>query len=105
MPLTLPERYLAFARDEAAGRSALYEAFSTGVACDADLLSLLSALPAAKQQPNLLFAAVKHAFGVQPDWPAFRATVLGHWHEIRVTMMARSTQTTRLRAVRRCCPR
>jgi hypothetical protein len=93
MPLTLPERYLAFARDEAAGRSTLYEAFSTGVAYDADLLSLLSALPVAKQQPNLLFAAVKHTFGVQPDWPAFRASVLRHWHEIRATMMARSTQT------------
>jgi hypothetical protein len=93
MPLTLPERYLVFARDEAAGRSALYEALSIGVAHDADLLSLLSALPVAKQQPNLLFAAVKHAFGVQPDWPAFRATAFRHWSEISATMMARSTQT------------
>jgi hypothetical protein len=89
----LPERYLAFARNEAAGRSALYEEFSIGIARDADVLSLLSALPAAKQQPNLLFAAVKHAFGAQPDWPAFRATVLRHWNEISITMMARSTQT------------
>ena len=93
MPPTLPERYLAFARDEAAGRSALYEALSIGVAHDADLLSLLSALPVAKQQPNLLFAAVKHAFGVQPDWPAFRATALRHWNEVVATMLARSTQT------------
>jgi hypothetical protein len=90
---TLPERYLTFARDEAAGRSALYEAFATGVAHDARLLSHLSALPAAKQQPNLLFAAVKHVFGVQPDWPAFRATALAHWNEVSATMLARSTQT------------
>jgi hypothetical protein len=93
MPLTLPERYLAFARDEAAGRSALYEAFSIGIAHDAELLSLLAALPVAKQQPNLLFAAVKHAFGVQPDWPTFRATALRHWSEVSTTMLARSTQT------------
>ena len=93
MRQTLPERYLAFARNEAAGRSALYEEFSIGVAHDVDMLSLLSGLPAVKQQPNLLFAAVKHAFGVQPDWPAFRATVLRHWHQISTTMMARSTQT------------
>jgi len=93
MPLTLPERYLAFARNEAAGRSALYEAFSIGVARDAGLLSLLAALPVAKQQPNLLFAAVKHAFGVQPDWPSFRAIALGHWSEVSTTMLARSTQT------------
>jgi hypothetical protein len=93
MGQTLPERYLAFARDEAADRSPLYEAFSLGAAGDADVLTLLSTLPAAKQQPNLLFAAVKHGFGVQPDWPAFRATVLRNWDTIRTTMLARSTQT------------
>jgi hypothetical protein len=87
------ERYLAFARDEAAGRSPLYEAFSTRIAHDSDVLALLSALPTAKQQPNLLFAAVKHEFGVQPDWAAFRTTVLRHWSKISATMMARSTQT------------
>jgi hypothetical protein len=87
------ERYLAFARDEAAGRSPLYEAFSIGVANDADVLALLAALPTSKQQPNLLLAAVKHGFGVQPDWAAFRATVLKHWSEISATMLARSTQT------------
>jgi hypothetical protein len=93
MRQTLPERYLAFARDEAAGRSPLYEAFSIGVAGDADMLTQLAALPAAKQQPNLLFAAVKHGFGVQPDWAAFRATVLREWDTISQTMLARSTQT------------
>src|SRR5262245_35149897 len=93
MSLTLPERYLAFARDEAEGRSALYEAFSVGVAHDAEMLALLSALPVAKQQPNLLFAAVKYALGVQPDWPSFRAAALRRWNEVRSTMMARSTQT------------
>ena len=87
------ERYLAFARDEAAGRSPLYEEFALGVARDTEVLSLLAALPTPKQQPNLLLAAVKHGFGVQPDWPTFRATVLKHWSEISATMMARSTQT------------
>jgi hypothetical protein len=87
------ERYLAFARDEAAGRSPLYEEFALGVARDTDVLALLAALPTPKQQPNLLLAAVKHEFGVQPDWPTFRATVLKHWREISATMMARSTQT------------
>jgi len=89
----LADRYRAFARDEAAGRSPLYEAFSIGVASDADLLALLAALPTVKQQPNLLFASVKHGFGVQPDFAAFRAMVLGHWSEISATMLARSTQT------------
>jgi hypothetical protein len=93
MRQSLPERYLAFARDEAAGRSPLYEAFSIGVAGDAGVLTQLAALPPAKQQPNLLFAAVKHGFGAQPDWSAFRATVLREWDAISKTMLARSTQT------------
>jgi hypothetical protein len=93
MPPTLAERYLAFARDEAAGRSALYEQFSTGVANDAELLSRLAALPVARQQPNLLLGAVKFAFGAQPDWPSFRAVTLQHWNDVRSIMLARSTQT------------
>src|SRR5262245_46541067 len=93
MPPALAERYLAFARDEAAGRSALYEAFSLGVGEDAEMLSLLAELPVAKQQPNLLLGAVKFALGVQPDWPTFRATTLRHWSDVRAIMLARSTQT------------
>jgi hypothetical protein len=93
MSPTLAERYRTFARDEAAGRSPLYEAFSLGVAADAELQSLLAELPAAKQQPNLLLGAVKVAFGVQPDWPSFRSTALQRWSEIRSLMLARSTQT------------
>ena len=93
------ERYLAFARDEAAGRSPLYKQLALGVARDTEVLSLLAALPTPKQQPNLLFAAVKHEFGVQPDWPTFRATVLKHWSEISAKMMARSTHIASFRCM------
>jgi Uncharacterized protein conserved in bacteria (DUF2332) len=50
--------YLAFTEREAHGRSALFETLARGVAADSVALSFLAELPRAKQQPNLLFAAV-----------------------------------------------
>src|ERR671914_22236 len=44
MHQSLAARYLTFARDEAAGRSPLYETFSRGVAGDDDVLPLLALL-------------------------------------------------------------
>jgi hypothetical protein len=93
MSAALAERYFNFARDEAAGRSALYEQFSVGIADDAEILARLVELPVARQQPNLLLGAVKFAFGVQPDWSSFRSVTLQRWSEIRAIMLARSTQT------------
>ncbi len=55
--------YLAFAEREAHGRSALYETLARGVARDSVALSFLAELPRAKQQPNLLFAALRYLYG------------------------------------------
>jgi Uncharacterized protein conserved in bacteria (DUF2332) len=46
-----------------------------------------------KQQPNLLFAAVKYLYGTPGNWSNFRRLLLGHGDEIRATIMARTTQT------------
>src|SRR5216683_4383352 len=56
-------------------------------------LSFLADFPRAKQQPNLLFAAMKYLYGTPGDWGNFRRLLLEHGDEIRATMMARSTQT------------
>jgi hypothetical protein len=85
--------YLAFAESEAHGRSALYETLAWGVAGDSISLSFLAEFPPAKQQPNLLFAAVKYLYGTPRDWSNFQGLLLEHGDEIRATMMARSTQT------------
>lgn len=85
--------YLAFAKREAHGRSALYETLARGVARDSVALSFLAELPRAKQQPNLLFAAVRYLYGTSRDWGDFRRLLLEHRGEISATMMARSTQT------------
>ncbi len=87
------ERYRRFARMEARGRSPLYEQLATGVAEDADVLAVLARVPPAKQQPNLLFAAVSFLGGVQPDYPAFRAFVLDHADAVASVLRARRTQT------------
>ena len=53
---SISENYLAFAR-EARGRSRPYEILAAQVAGDPPVLAFLAALPPAKRQPNLLFAA------------------------------------------------
>jgi hypothetical protein len=87
------ERYRRFADREARGRSPLYERFALGVAGDRQLVNLLERLPVAKQQPNLLFAAVLYLGGRQPHYGAFRAFVLDHADQVVATVMARQTQT------------
>lgn len=86
-------RYRRFAAAEAHGHSALYEAFATGVAGDAALLSFLAELPAEKQQPNLLFAAARLACGPAVSFADFRQLVLDHGDVVRAVMLRRRTQT------------
>ena len=86
-------RFRRFAEVEARGRSPLYEACALGVAGDASALAFLAALPEGKQQPNLLFAALRHVCGTPGDWPTFRAMLRDKAPAIRATMLARRTQT------------
>lgn len=90
--MPVAERYRRFA-EEARGRSPGYERLALGVAGDRGLLELLERLPPAKQQPNLLFAAVQYLAGPQPDLDAFRRFVLGHADQVLATMAAHRTQT------------
>ena len=90
--MPVAERYRRFA-EEARGRSPLYERLALGVAGDRGLLELLERLPPAKQQPNLLFAAVQYLAGPQPDLDAFRSFVLDHADQVLATMAAHRTQT------------
>jgi len=85
--------YLTFAEREAHERSPLYEELARGVAGEPAALSFLGELPPPKQQPNLLFAAVKYLYGTPRDWHHFWCLLREHVDEIRALMMARSTQT------------
>jgi hypothetical protein len=90
---TTAEEYRSFATMEAQGKSPLYQQLALGVAGDRDLIGLLSGLPPAKRQPNLLFAAVRHVGGTPADFPQFRRCVLDNRDAVVATILARRTQT------------
>jgi hypothetical protein len=86
------ENYRAFAV-EARGRSPRYEELALAVAGDARLIEFLTALPAAKRQPNLLFAAARYLLGEPPDPAALRTLARDRGGDLAGTMLARRTQT------------
>lgn len=86
-------RYLNFAEHEAKGVSPLYEELARFVAGSEALLRYISSLPRAKQQPNLVFAAVRHLYGTPRDWRHFADLIERHAEPVRALVLARSTQT------------
>jgi len=89
----LRERYISFAENEAKGVSPLYEQLARGVAASDALLRFISSLPTAKQQPNLVFAAVRRLYGTPEDAEHLADLVARHPEPIRALILARSTQT------------
>lgn len=53
------ERYGRFAREEAPGRSALYEEWAGGISADAGTAAILARIPATRRQPPLVFAVTR----------------------------------------------
>jgi hypothetical protein len=85
-------RYLGFAA-EARGRSPQYEELAIAVAGDSLTLRFLGSLPAAKRQPNLLFAAATYLLGEAPELRALRRLINDRGGELAHTIMTRRTQT------------
>jgi hypothetical protein len=86
-------RYADFAALEAGGVSGAYERLSFAVSRDAELLTLLDGLPAAKRQPNLLFGVVRLLGGPVERPSAFRDYVVANWSAITAELRRRATQT------------
>jgi hypothetical protein len=86
------DNYRAFAA-EAHGRSPQYEELADAVAEDPLILGFLDTLPAAKRQPNLLFAAARYLLGAPADITALRNLVPVRGDELAAVMRARRTQT------------
>ena len=93
LSLSIGENYLAFSRQEARGRSRAYEALAAEVAGDPAVLTFLAALPPAKRQPNLLFAAARYLLERPADIGSLRALVAGRGPELAAVIQARRTQT------------
>lgn len=89
----LAARYRRFAEQEAHGHSPLYEAWAQGVAEDPKLLRILAELPVSKQQPNLLFAAMRVVCGTPRNWADFRKKFFAQTKDVVALIAARVTQT------------
>jgi hypothetical protein len=85
--------YRVFARLEARGRSPAYEALAAAVGADTGIVSFIASLPAAKHQPNLLFAAARYLLGVPAAIGSLRDLVRERGAELTDVMLARGTQT------------
>jgi hypothetical protein len=86
------QNYRDFAAD-ARGRSPQYEELALAVAGQPEILAFLDTLPAAKRQPNLLFAAACYLLGGPADPAALRKLVGERGGELAAIMRSRRTQT------------
>jgi hypothetical protein len=86
-------RYRNFAENEAKNVSPLYEELALTVIASEPLLHFIASLPLAKQQPNLVFAAVRHLYGTPVDGGHFVQLIEDHAESIRGVILNRSTQT------------
>ena len=93
LSLSIAENYRAFARYAARGRSRAYQVLAAEVAGDPVVLGYLARLPAAKRQPNLVFAAACYLLGHPPDIGSLRAAVTDRGPELTAVIQARRTQT------------
>jgi hypothetical protein len=85
--------YRHFAEVEAAAVSPAYAELAAAVAAEPRVLRFLADLPSGKRQPNLLFAVLQFLHGRPPNLPELDRWVLDDVERVRVTMLARATQT------------
>ncbi|KZL13952.1 DUF2332 domain-containing protein [Pseudovibrio sp. Ad26] len=85
--------YLGFAFHEAKDNSPIYEEWATHIAGSPIFHDFLMLLPEAKQQPNLLFAAIRWVTGRIPEVAELDDILQRHSAAIKQEMMKRSTQT------------
>ncbi|MEV7874542.1 DUF2332 domain-containing protein [Microbacterium sp. NPDC089188] len=87
------ERYGRFARDEAPGRSAVYEAWAHRVAKDPTVAAALAPIPETRRQPPLVFAVMRVRGAPMDDVDAWAPWVVAHADEIAAQCRVRSVQT------------
>lgn len=87
------QRYARFARDEAPGRSALYEEWAAGVADDREVQRILLRIPESRRQPPLVFAVTRLLGADLGGYPVWRRFVVRNADEIVAACTARQLQT------------
>lgn len=89
----IARRYDRFLRHEAQGVSPLYSSYAAAVSAHEGILELLSELPFEKQQPNLLFAAVRYLYGTPATGDELVAVALDRREALLELMTLRRVQT------------
>ncbi|MFE7844219.1 DUF2332 domain-containing protein [Microbacterium sp. NPDC057407] len=92
-PAAVAERYARFARDEAPGRSELYEEWAAGVARDAEVQAVLARIPATRRQPPLVFAVTRMLGAPEAAFPLWAGWLFEHADEVVAEASRRSLQT------------
>lgn len=87
------DRYARFARDEAPGRSALYEGWAQGVASRDDIAALLGRIPANRRQPPLVFAVTRMLGAPEGPFDEWAEWVRAHIDLVVEEASRRSIQT------------
>jgi len=87
------ERYGRFARQEAPGRSVLYEEWAIGVERDAAAQAVLARIPATHRQPPLVFAVTRMLGAPLAGFDQWRSFLLAHAEEVVAECTARRLQT------------
>ncbi|CAH0191892.1 DUF2332 domain-containing protein [Microbacterium sp. Bi121] len=87
------ERYERFAREEAPGRSELYEEWAQGAASDPDVRRVLARIPETRRQPPLVFAVTRMLGAPLDGFSTWRAFLLEHEDAVVAECAARSVQT------------
>ena len=90
---TVAQSYRVFARREARGRSAAYEALAESVADDSAVVDFIASLPPGKRQPQLMFAAARYLLGAPPVIGSLGDLVRRYGAELTQVIMTRRTQT------------
>ena len=87
------QRFARFARDEAPGRSALYEEWAGGIATDPEVQEVLARIPENRRQPPLVFAVARLLGAVLGPYAGLRDFLLSHADELVAECTARQLQT------------
>ena len=90
---TTVARYGRFARDEAPGRSAVYEAWAQRVVDDPAVASGLARIPETRRQPPLVFAVLRLLGAPLDDVDAWARWVVANADEVAAECARRSVQT------------
>ncbi|MBD8478884.1 DUF2332 domain-containing protein [Microbacterium sp. CFBP 8794] len=87
------DRYGRFARDEAPGRSAVYEGWARRVVDDTAVAEALARIEETRRQPPLVFAVLRLLGAPEDDVDAWAAWVVAHADQVVVECGRRSVQT------------